>query len=90
MLAFIATASSKVGPTPFPSMRNHEQTADFARPRRRVEVISEDELRRRESALEPGLGGALFLPDDAVVDSAWLTRQVAPSGRVGLRVHSRT
>jgi glycine oxidase len=45
--------------------------------RRRVELLSEEELRRREPALTGRVLGAAFYPDDAQVDPARLTRAAA-------------
>jgi glycine oxidase len=51
--------------------------ADRARPGRRVEQLSAEELYRREPALAPGAVGAAWYPDDTHVDAARLSRAVA-------------
>lgn len=50
---------------------------DPAHPSRRVELLSEVELRRLEPALAGSASGAAYYPDDAQVEPARLTRQVA-------------
>jgi glycine oxidase len=52
-------------------------TGELARPGRRAEVLSAEELRRREPALAVSDRVALFYPDDAQVDAAALSRAVA-------------
>jgi glycine oxidase len=50
---------------------------DSNRSGRRVELLSGEELRRREPALAPGLRGATFYCDDAQVDPVLLMQGVA-------------
>jgi glycine oxidase len=62
---------------PAGAARHHATAPDRRRPGRRVEVLSGDDLRRREPALVGDLAGAAFYPDDAQVDPALLSREVA-------------
>jgi glycine oxidase len=57
--------------------QHHAEAEQRLRPGRRAEVLSREEVRRREPALaEHVLGGVLY-PDDAQVDPALLSRAVA-------------
>jgi glycine oxidase ThiO len=53
------------------------RSGDPVHPSRRIEVLSEEEVRRREPALASSVFGAIFYPEDAQVDPARLTRAVA-------------
>jgi glycine oxidase len=59
------------------SPAKHTAGLPASRPGHRVELLSAEELRRREPALAASVTGGVSYPDAAVVDSARLSREVA-------------
>lgn len=66
----------EVWPEPMPQALQ-PRAGDPVHPNRRMQVLSAEELHRREPALAGPLFGATFYADDAQVDPARLTRAVA-------------
>lgn len=67
--------------------RLQQSIAEYRRPGRRAEWLSSREFRQKEPALEVETPGGIFYPDDAQVNAADLSRQVARMAeRAGVRI----